>query len=70
MESGDQSRRLRGASCDTLQGVDTDEPLLYPKVIESLLGTRLRGREFGASPLVRRDAPRCPDATSSRGSIC
>mmetsp|Transcript_5358 Transcript_5358/g.15331 ORF Transcript_5358/g.15331 Transcript_5358/m.15331 type:complete len:664 (+) Transcript_5358:598-2589(+) len=41
-----------GVSEDGQLGVDTDEPLLYPKVIESLLGTRLRGREFGASPLV------------------
>lgn len=32
--------------------MDTDRPLLYPKVIESLLGTRLRGRDFSAAPLV------------------
>jgi hypothetical protein len=35
-----------------LQGVDTEADLLSPKVIESLLGTRLRGRDFTASPLV------------------
>lgn len=41
-----------GVSEDGQLGVDTNQPLLYPKVIESLLGTRLRGREFRASPLV------------------
>ena len=35
-----------------MQGVDTEADLLSPKVIESLLGTRLRGRDFTASPLV------------------
>jgi hypothetical protein len=35
-----------------LQGVDTEADLLSPKVIESVLGTRLRGRDFTASPLV------------------
>jgi hypothetical protein len=35
-----------------VQGVDTEADLLSPKVIESLLGTRLRGRDFTASPLV------------------
>jgi hypothetical protein len=35
-----------------LQGVDTEENLMSPKVIESLLGTRLRGRDFTTSPLV------------------
>ena len=35
-----------------LQGVDTEAPVLSPKVVEALLGTRLRGREFGKGPLV------------------
>lgn len=35
-----------------MQGVDTEDNLLSPKVIESLLGTRLRGRDFISCPLV------------------
>lgn len=39
-----------------LQGLDTeDEQVLVPKVVEALLGTRFRGREFSRGPLVRID---------------
>ena len=34
------------------QGVDTDQNVLNPKVIEALLGTRFRGRAYGRSPVV------------------
>ena len=35
------------------QGVDTDQNVMAPKVVEALLGTRFRGREFLRSPLAR-----------------
>lgn len=36
------------------QGLDSDrDAVLSPKVVEALLGTRLRGREFNRAPLVR-----------------
>ena len=36
------------------QGIDSDrDAVLSPKVVEALLGTRLRGREFNRAPLVR-----------------
>lgn len=35
-----------------LQGLDTDANVLSPKVVEALLGTRFRGRQFGRGPLV------------------
>lgn len=34
------------------QALDTSSNVLSPKVVEALLGTRLRGREFGRAPLV------------------
>ena len=34
------------------QGLDTDANVLSPKVVEALLGTRFRGRQFGRGPLV------------------
>lgn len=34
------------------QGLDGNEDVLSPKVVEALLGTRLRGREFARSPIV------------------
>jgi len=44
-----QSRR----HCASAQGVDTDQNVVAPKVVEALLGTRFRGREFLRSPLAR-----------------
>ncbi len=36
------------------QGLDTNqEQILQPKVVEALLGTRFRGREYSRGPLVR-----------------
>jgi hypothetical protein len=49
------SRRLPGILC--VQGVDSAENVLSPKVVEALLGTRFRGRAFGKLPLVC--TPRC-----------
>jgi hypothetical protein len=40
-----------------MQGLDTDANVLSPKVVEALLGTRFRGRQFGRGPLVRFDFP-------------
>jgi hypothetical protein len=34
------------------QGVDTDQNVRSPKVVEALLGTRLKGRSFTTTPLV------------------
>ena len=36
-----------------LQGLDTIDNVLSPKVVEALLGTRFRGRQFGRGPLVQ-----------------
>ena len=33
--------------------MDTDQNVMAPKVVEALLGTRFRGREFLRSPLAR-----------------
>ena len=40
-----------------LQGLDTDANVLSPKVVEALLGTRFRGRQFGRGPLVCSASP-------------
>ena len=40
-----------------MQGLDTDANVLSPKVVEALLGTRFRGRQFGRGPLVCFDFP-------------
>ena len=41
------------------QGVDSQNNLDRPKVIEAFLGTRLRGCDFARSPLVRGKANSC-----------
>lgn len=41
-----------GSSEDRQLGLDTEENVLIPKVVESLLGLQLRGRTFGRSPLI------------------
>ena len=38
--------------CSNLQGLDTEDNVLAPKVVEALLGTRFMGRDFVKSPLV------------------
>ncbi len=43
-------RHLR--KCSALQGLDTGDNVLAPKVVEALLGTRFMGRDFVKSPLV------------------
>jgi len=48
-----------GVSEDGQLGLDSGEDVLAPKVVEALLGTRFRGREFGRAPLV----------AGSRGSL-
>lgn len=35
-----------------LQGIDTEDNVMMPKVIEALLGTRFFGRSFMTAPLV------------------
>lgn len=41
-----------GSSEDRQLGLDTEEDVPFPKVVESLLGIRFRGRDFGKSPLI------------------
>lgn len=41
-----------GTATDGQLGLDTDQNVLNPKVIEALLGTRFRGRAYGRSPVV------------------
>lgn len=41
----------------TLQGLDTEEDVMAPKVVEALLGTRFQGRDFVKAPLVRAWRP-------------
>lgn len=36
-----------------MQGLDTGNDVLAPKVVEALLGTRFQGRDFLRGPLVR-----------------
>ena len=48
---------LRELLFPPLQGLDTEENVMAPKVVEALLGTRFQGRDFLRSPLVRLDAP-------------
>jgi hypothetical protein len=48
-----------GVSEDGQLGLDSGDDVFTPKVVEALLGTRFRGREFGRTPLV----------AGSRGSL-
>ena len=48
-----------GVSEDGQLGLDSGDDVFAPKVVEALLGTRFRGREFGRAPLV----------AGSRGSL-
>lgn len=41
-----------GVAEDGQLGLDTDANVLSPKVVEALLGTRFRGRQFGRGPLI------------------
>ncbi len=36
-----------------VQGLDTQDDVMAPKVVEALLGTRFQGRDFLRAPLVR-----------------
>ncbi len=49
------------------QGLDATGNVLAPKVLEALLGTRLRGRAFGRTPLVA--GSRCSVAISADGDV-
>ena len=48
-----------GVNEDGQLGLDSGDDVFAPKVVEALLGTRFRGREFGRTPLV----------AGSRGSL-
>jgi len=50
-----------------LQGLDATGNVLAPKVLEALLGTRLRGLAFGRTPLVA--GSRCSVAISADGDV-
>ncbi len=54
-------------SPNILQGLDANSNVLAPKVLEALLGTRLRGRAFGRTPLVA--GSRCSVAISADGDV-
>ena len=41
-----------------MQGLDTEDSVPAPKVVEALLGTRFQGRDFVKGPLVRQH-PHC-----------
>lgn len=43
-----------------LQGLDTEQDTPTPKVVEALLGTRLRGRQFTRAPLVSHSPDTLP----------
>ena len=43
---------LPSISSSLFQGLDTNASVLTPKVLEALLGTRLRGRAFARTPLI------------------
>ena len=44
-----------------VQGLDTPDDVMAPKVVEALLGTRFQGRDFVRSPLVSPHGNHCPD---------
>ena len=44
-----------------MQGLDTPDDVMAPKVVEALLGTRFQGRDFVRSPLVSSGEDHCPD---------
>lgn len=56
-----------GVNEDGQLGLDGDADVLSPKVVEALLGTRLRGRAFNRCPLVA--GSRCTLALDAEGKV-